>query len=138
MAKRGERDPKRERFWRAAVQRREMSGLTARAFCRRERLSEASYYFWRRELARRDRQSQRHQRRREGKAGTTSHTAAKRPPVAKTPLFQELAIVNESPRSGPDRGLEIVLPDGCWLRVPAAVDCAWLASVLQAVEARRC
>jgi hypothetical protein len=41
-------------------------------------------------------------------------------------------------RSGLERGLEIVLPDGCQVRVPAAVDCAWLTGVLQALEARRC
>ena len=58
MAQRGrERDRIREEFWRATLQRRHSSGLTVRAFCRRERLHESSYHFWRRELKRRDAES---------------------------------------------------------------------------------
>ncbi len=47
MTRKGERDPERERFWRAVVQKHQLSGLTAKEFCRRERISEASYYAWR-------------------------------------------------------------------------------------------
>ena len=137
MAKKGERDPKRERFWRAVLRRQGRSGLTAKAFCRQEQLSEASYYFWRRELARRDREpSPWHQRRREP-VGAASFRAAKRPPVTSTPLFQELSILG-GPSPAADRRLEIILPDGCRLRLPAEVDRRLLADVLQALEARRC
>ncbi len=55
MAKKGTRDPKREEFWRSILQRRQESGLTVREFCHRQQLSEAAYYFWQREIARRDR-----------------------------------------------------------------------------------
>lgn len=137
MAKKGERDPKRERLWRAVLRKQARSGLTAKAFCRQERLSEASYYFWRRELARRDREpSPLHQRRREP-VGAASFRAAKRAPVTSTPLFQELSILG-GPSAAADRRLEIILPDGCRLRLPAEVDRGLLADVLQALEARRC
>ncbi len=56
MARKGERDPERERFWRAVVQKHQLSELTAKEFCRRENISEASYYAWRRKLARPDRE----------------------------------------------------------------------------------
>jgi hypothetical protein len=138
MAKKGERDPKRERFWRGVLLKQGRSGLTAKAFCHQEQLSEASYYSWRRELARRDREpsSLRH-RRREVASGATSFRVAKRPPVRSTPLFQELSILG-GPSPAADRCLEIILPNGCRLRLPAEVDRRLLADVLQALETRRC
>jgi transposase-like protein len=51
------RDLERERAWRAVVDRQRLSGLSVRGFCRREVVSEASFYAWRRELLRRDRES---------------------------------------------------------------------------------
>jgi hypothetical protein len=137
MAKKGERDPKRERFWRAVLRKQGRSGLTAKEFCRHEQLSEASYYFWRRELARRDREPSQLRRRRREAVGAAPFRAAKRPPVTSTPLFQELSILG-GPSSAADRRLEIILPDGCRLRLPAEVDRRLLADVLQALETRRC
>ena len=48
------RDLRKEQAWRAVLARQRQSGLSIRAFCERERISEASYYVWRRELLRRD------------------------------------------------------------------------------------
>jgi transposase len=47
------RDPVKEHFWRDVVTRWRRGGLSVRAFCARESLSEPSFYVWRRELARR-------------------------------------------------------------------------------------
>jgi len=44
----------RERRWRETFERFARSGLNVRAFCRQESLPESAFYFWRRELARRD------------------------------------------------------------------------------------
>jgi len=49
------RDPVKEQFWCDVVTRWRGSGLSVRAFCARESLSEPSFYVWRRELARRGR-----------------------------------------------------------------------------------
>jgi transposase-like protein len=46
-------DPGREAFWRRIVTKREKSGLSVRAFCRREKLRESAFYFWRRTIQRR-------------------------------------------------------------------------------------
>jgi transposase-like protein len=43
-----------EEFWRLALQEQKSSGLSIRAFCRRESLSEPSFYAWRRRIAKRD------------------------------------------------------------------------------------
>jgi transposase-like protein len=47
-------DLEREAFWRLAVSEQRASGLSVRAFCRREGLSDASLYAWRRRLAERE------------------------------------------------------------------------------------
>ena len=70
-------------------------------------------------------------------AAATSEACAGQGVAISPPLFQELAIVSgQSP--GANRGLEVVLPDGCRLRVPAEVDRALLADVLSVLESRRC
>jgi hypothetical protein len=45
------RSSEREAFWRDAVARRDVSGLSVRAFCQGENLPESAFYFWRRRLA---------------------------------------------------------------------------------------
>jgi transposase-like protein len=51
-----QRDPQRERFWRDAMSAWQASGLSVRQYCRRHELAEASFYYWRRQLQRRDAQ----------------------------------------------------------------------------------
>ena len=51
------RDLGKEQSWRALLVRQQQSGLSIRKFCERDRISEASYYVWRRELQRRDQES---------------------------------------------------------------------------------
>jgi hypothetical protein len=136
MARKGERDPKREQFWRAALRRRQQSGLTVREFCRREQLSETAYHFWRREIARRDREPRPRLKRERARALAARATRERRLAIS-SPLFQELAIIS-GPSPGADHGVEVVLPDGCRVRMPAEVDRALLADVLSVLEARRC
>jgi hypothetical protein len=53
MAKSKGRDSQRERRWRRIVRQHGRSGLAVREFCRRGKLTETAFYFWRRELERR-------------------------------------------------------------------------------------
>src|SRR5437016_6342129 len=48
------RDRGKERFWRTMVRQWRRSGLSVRAFCEEQRLSEPSFYAWRRILRERD------------------------------------------------------------------------------------
>jgi len=50
------RSAAKEACWRERLQNQAGSGLSVRAFCRREGVSEPSFYSWRRELDKRDRQ----------------------------------------------------------------------------------
>jgi hypothetical protein len=54
MSRTRRRDPQREQFWRSNIQNWLKSGQRVRDFCTSRHLSEASFYAWRRELAKRD------------------------------------------------------------------------------------
>jgi transposase len=47
------RDPGREAFWQRTLTAFGNSGLSVRAFCRREKLAETAFYFWRRTIQQR-------------------------------------------------------------------------------------
>jgi len=131
------RDPKLERFWRATLTKWIASGLPIRAFCRKHRLGESAFYFWRRELAHRD--------------GTpvARPTATPKPPFptrrssarsapprrsaapAPRPSFVAVRVV-------PDVPLELVLRSGHVLRVPPGYDATHLRAVVAALEAEPC
>ena len=44
------RSAEKEEFWRLALREHQQSGLTIRAFCRREGLSEPSFFAWRKRI----------------------------------------------------------------------------------------
>jgi len=49
-ARKGRRDPEKEKFWREVLQEHEGSGKSARKFCLEKGLNENLFYAWRREL----------------------------------------------------------------------------------------
>ena len=51
MARASSRDLSKEKFWRWMVGRQARSELTVRDFCRRHRVPESGFYWWRRRLA---------------------------------------------------------------------------------------
>jgi hypothetical protein len=59
MARTRGRDLRKERHWRLLLAEWQRSGLSIRAFCASQDVSEQSLYWWRRELAARDRQAAR-------------------------------------------------------------------------------
>jgi len=121
------RDPEKERVWRRAFKDWRRSGLSVRAFCDWRSLSEASFYAWRRELAIRDREAR---ARRESPVNG---------PATNLPQFLPVHVVADAtPEPGASRILEVQLPSGVRLRVPAGFDRQTLADVLAALEARVC
>ena len=51
-----QRDPKLEAFWRGVLAKFRDSGVSVRAFCRREKVTEPAFYAWRRIIRERDAQ----------------------------------------------------------------------------------
>lgn len=114
MAKRQRRDSGREAYWREVLGRFDKSGLTVRAFCTREKLSEPSFYHWRRVIQQRD--------------GGRRDAAAE---------FVPVVVRDEPSGSG---GAEIVIelrggPRRCVLRLPPALPMRQVAELVHAIEA---
>jgi hypothetical protein len=105
----GQRGSAKEHFWRKVVGGFDASRTTVRAWCMKHRVSEPSFYAWRRELARRD--------------TTAANTATRLLRVEVAP-----------PAQRPTSVVIIELADG--LRLHVAVD--QLAEVLKVLEARPC
>lgn len=113
------RDPAKESFWRQRVLDQASSGLSVRAFCRRHDLKEVAFYWWRRELARRDKEQV------EVSDDGIADRAVKRQPSAFVPVH-----VTDAPARGGDARIEIVLTDGRCVRVTGSVDRQALSDVL--------
>ncbi len=112
-----QRDPAKEQFWRCLVGQWQQSGTTIRGFCARQRVSEANFHAWRRELARRDRER--------GAAKPSSGAG-----------FVPVRVVPEPHAAvAPAAIIEIVLPRGWVVRVPAGADGAAVRTVLTALGA---
>ena len=104
------RNPDREAFWRKTLSDRLQSGLSIRAFCEREGLSEPAYHYWRRELKKRD----------------AENTAA----TSFLPI--------ELPHQPLPTPIEIVFSHGTTVRVGNGCDRTTLETVLAALEQRAC
>ena len=105
------RDRKKESFWRRHIRAQKEGGLSVAAYCRRHGLREYGFYWWRRELARRD--------------------------AALPAAFVPVQVTAEPPAEKPG-ALEIVLPGDRRVRVMGAVvDRRMLRDVLWAMEEGR-
>lgn len=104
------RDPAKERRWRALVAEQRRSGLTIAAFCLDRQLAASAFHYWKRELRTRDTERR------------SARPAARFLPV----------LVADAPTTSPAGSalLELALPSGEVLRVPAGFDPATLARVL--------
>ncbi len=111
---RGQRDPKRERFWRDMLRRQQRSGLTARAFCAKEQLAETAFHAWRRTLRERDAERRRV------------------PPAKPTPAFMPV-VVREVDLL--DQGHIVVdLRGGRAMRLPLSMPVEHVARLVGAIE----
>jgi len=115
-----QRDPAREQFWREAVAAWRQSGQTVRGFCAARRLSEASLYAWRRELARRER----------GPGTGQSPRARPRAARSSAAKFIPLQVLFQAQ-------IEVLLPTGVVVRVPSGADAGAVATVASLVAALR-
>jgi len=111
---RGQRDPELERQWRERIARWQASGLTVREFCRRQGLLETSFYYWKRELRKRD--------------AAASATLKSSPAKKSRPTFLPLTVLPAATLS-----VKVRCPSG-HVVVLSACDAASLASLFVALE----
>ncbi len=110
------RDQKKESLWRRRVAGQRGSGLSIRGYCQAQGLSEQAFYWWRRELLRRDREQ---------------------PPASVGPAFVPVQVTEARvpvPAEGLAGTVEIVLPGDRLVRVRGPVDESQLAAVLGVLE----
>lgn len=122
------RDRKLEQLWRRRLREWRLSGLTGREFCRLHGLSEPSFYGWRRELGRRDRE-------RRVAAPSRSFVVSPRSATgqqpASGPAFVPVRVVSVE-------ALEVVARCGRVIRVGVGFDAGHLRAVLAALEGVPC
>ena len=114
MSTHKQRSSSKERFWRRMVRRCNGSGLSVRAFCEEQGLSQPSFYAWRRTLAARD------------------EAAVRFVPVHVTPQPQP-----PSTADGSASALELVLGGGRQLRIGPGFDGPTLQRLLILLEEDR-
>jgi hypothetical protein len=105
-------DPALQELWRQRLRRFERSGLSAVAFCAKERISVPSFYAWRRRLSRQDAR-----------------------PLRTTAADARLVPVRVLPAPAP---VELALPGGTVLRLAPGCDLAFVRSLVDALGGRPC
>ena len=137
------REAAKERYWREAIRRQRASGLTIRAFCRGEGLSETGFHCWRRELERRASQPREYNRRRTQRvAPAAKRRSAWRVDALRAPFSPARFVpVTVTPaRLAPfatSAAYEVHLPSGARVLVHASAN-EQLRDVLAALERATC
>jgi len=115
MAQR-KRDLRHEARWRELLRRQPKSGLTIRAFCQREQVTESGFYAWRRELKLR------------GQEARVRGTVANSPAFVPVTLASGLSVVG-------NEQMTIELRGGRVLRLPSTVPDARIMELVRMIEA---
>jgi len=102
------RDLGKETRWRDILKRYAASGLSVRAFCQQEQVTESSFYAWRRTIGERN--------------GTKKATV---------PAFMPAVMGSE-----PVGAITIKFSGGRLLRLPTPISATWVAEFVHALESR--
>ena len=123
MARGKSRDRSKEALWRRTVRQQRQSGMTIREFCRKHKVRETAFYFWRRELERR---------------GTMFlPVRVTREPTPQMTAEARPALPQSASRASEGK-IVIVLAGGRRVHVAPPVDRRALADVLAVLEAAAC
>jgi hypothetical protein len=130
MARR--RRDEKERQWRVVLKEQRESGMSVRAFCQQRGLPEPRFYFWRKEVARRNAERNRLSERIEADQRASSRSPAFAQVMVKGTAFPLLESLScHAP-------LEIILPSGTCLRIRPGFEPEMLRQVLAVLEQPAC
>jgi hypothetical protein len=111
MPRTSRRESKSEPFWRELIDCWKTSGQSIAAYCAAQRVSQATFYSWRRRL--------------------TAHSRPTTAPPVPTPTFAPVRVV-------PDPTAEVIFPSGLVVRVPIGADAAAVARLVAALQGVPC
>ena len=113
-----------ERYWRRILKEQQRSGVCQAEFCRQNAIPKGRYFWWKREIARRD---GRLKARRRGKRGPTSDKAS----LVPVRITSRRETVAQSISLVADPRFEIVLRNGCVVKVPQVHNGETLRSIVE-------
>jgi transposase len=105
-------DTDQQQFWQMVIETWQASGLSVRQFCKKESLSEPSFYSWRKKLV-----------------GDNDGKSQQDEPKPAESKFIEVTIPSNNSVT-----VELLLTSGNKLRIPAGVDSATLSTVLSVLH----
>lgn len=114
------RSAEQESFWRLVLEEHQGSGLSVRVFCKREGISEPSFYAWRRAIQQRD-----------GEAAVAGE--GEQPALIPVDVVEVVGDSLSRGDSAPRFALEVVTPRGFTLRFPAEIEPRQLGALLAAI-----
>lgn len=139
VASRARRDMDKERQWRALMDQHRQGGESVRAFCRERGLKEASFYRWRQEIRRRDREAEMLPL--PSEALSSEALSSEASVLAPVVMVEELCgkePCDKAKNSSASAAIEIELRGGTVVRVPSNSTSEQLGMVLDALERSRC
>lgn len=119
------RDAAKEQYWRGVIQRFEASGLGARRFCDRERISERRLHWWRRTLRLRD----------GGPVRRPRGAGVSRPRHGHDDQAGDASFLPVHIPFSLGSPIEVVHPRGHVIRVPAVFDPTALGRIMAVIDA---
>jgi len=131
------RDAGKERFWQNNIGQQRRSGLSIREFCRQHGLTEPSFYAWRGELNRR-RTARAEKSRTHAAKSNRVNADGDRTRFASVRLVPDNVAALNIATALQFAAIELVLPNGVLVRMPANAEPAIVAALLNAWEQGRC
>jgi len=136
MASRQQRSKQKRQAWRQTLRRWRASGESVRAFCRREGISEPSFYWWRRRLSGQRSGSASKTSGRGPRQRASTKSSGKQPTTRAAPAgFSEVQLNGAGQTS--DDVIELMLPTGERLRIGREVNAEHLQRVLAVLQSAR-
>ncbi len=142
MPAHGYRDPYKEQHWREVFARQKLSGLSKSQFCLNEGIKPSAFSNWERTIRARDEEKRRadgnskQQHRSRKKSGASSEAKfVSAPNVSKQkPTFVRATVSAPREISSPSATIEIAVPSGMVVRVPASFDLKMLLRIMDALR----
>lgn len=119
------RDKEKEQIWRKRIAACKASGLTVKAFCEKEGISEHCLYSWRREIRLRDEEAADERKSVEKSSKHVEQSAFV--PVRLVPSNGDEEETSSEP-------IEIIAPNGFHVLLPEGTDAKWMTQILVALH----